>query len=475
MVVAAILAGIGATAAVAGTGYGIYSTEQSKANDTSPQYAYNNYINSLRQQDRNNAYTDASYQDFLKQEQIRNDFTTKAFQDMMREEQDQDVNQRNDRQYNQALVAEGLRRSTSGYTDSEGNAVTYDPQTNTWKTTLGPSATRVQQASDNASVSRNTTDLRAAQRANANAAMQAVIARSSAEPARAAIENFRPMDAATLSGLLQDKTTQANRASQDPIIADTLRQFARTGTAAGPVLDTMMRTNAQGLRDTVRDNTISAMTSAPQVNQANLANLTGKYAALSAGSTPSLQFSQLSTQNPRDTLASLMASRAQGAGSAPASLAYATRDTGVTGGGRNLSSALSGLGSGSPAGLFSGINGATSGVNSASDLGARFPVNNNIEAIRASAFGDKINSIGDKLSSKDGSFAQLLKYMTSGGKSGSGPTSLGNAPNPTTYQPTGTAYNPTAFGYSMDDNPVIPGGIPLAQQAMSTNSNWNWD
>lgn len=275
-------------------------------------------------------------------------------------------NSRNQEQYQQLLNALALKRSSAGYSDNQGNTVQYNPVTNQWESTLGPQTEAVQRASDQASIARNTTDLREAERANQAAELTGITARSAAGPARAAIENFRPMGADALAGLLQDRETRANNVTQEPLVADTLRQFARTGTAAAPVLDQLMRTRAQGLRDTVSDSTLKAMTGIGDVNNANLGNLTSRYSALMAGSSPSLQFSNLSTQNPRDIMTNLIASRASAAGTAPSSAAYAT-------------------------------SGASDAVTRASTLGAANPPQNNFDAAQTKALGSEIGDFGKSI------------------------------------------------------------------------------
>jgi hypothetical protein len=94
--------------------------------------------------------------------------------------------------------------------------------------------------------------------------MRALMAARSAGPALAAVNNFKPMSVGGLEGALQQNATMANRQAEDPIIADTLRQFMRSGTAAGPVLTQMERGNADTLRKTVNEDTINAMTGVPR-------------------------------------------------------------------------------------------------------------------------------------------------------------------------------------------------------------------
>ena len=223
------------------------------------------------------------------------------------------VQARNQQQYLAALNAEAQKRAVAGSVSGRGDTTSYDPATNTWSTQLSPASQRIQNASDQASVSRDTKDLATGQQANDMAMQEAIKAREAAGPALNAVKNFQPMTAQGLEGDLQQTATTANRQAEDPVIADTLRQFARTGTAAGPVLTNMMRDNATSLRQTMLQDKISSMQNVDNINNSQRAGLMGTYAGLNAASHPSLSFSPLSGNSPTDALTAAMTQRATGA------------------------------------------------------------------------------------------------------------------------------------------------------------------
>lgn len=228
----------------------------------------------------------------------------------------------NSEQYQHALNAEAMKRSIAGSTDARGDQTYYDPATNTWKTKLSNTGAQLQGASDAASIKRNTGDVQTAQDANNAAMLSAIKARSAAGPALAAVQNFKPMSSKGLEGDLQETATTANRQAQAPIIADTLRQFARTGSAAAPVLTTMMRDNATSLRQTMLDDAIKAKQNVVGINAGNLSSLTDTYSKLNGASNPNLTFPQLSTSNLSDELSSQANTRAAGAAQPASTAAY---------------------------------------------------------------------------------------------------------------------------------------------------------
>lgn len=233
-------------------------------------------------------------------------------------------NAQNQQQYAQALNAIAMRRAAAGSTDSRGDTSTYDPTTNTWKTLLSPAGQAIQSANDTASIRRNTTDLNTAEDANNQAMLGAIKARGAAGPALAAVQNFRPMSERDLEGALQETATTANRQTQQPIIADTLRQFARTGTAAGPVLTQMMRDNGSSLRTTMLQDQIAAMKNVGDINNTNRAGLVDTYSKLNQAGNPQLTFPNLSSNSPNDFIAAEANTRANGAAQPASTGAYST-------------------------------------------------------------------------------------------------------------------------------------------------------
>lgn len=228
----------------------------------------------------------------------------------------------NSEQYQHALNAEAMKRSIAGSTDARGDQTYYDPSSNTWKTKLSNTGAQLQGASDAASIKRNTNDVQTASDANNAAMLSAIKARSAAGPALAAVQNFKPMSSQGLEGQLQETATTANRQAQAPVIADTLRQFARTGTAAAPVLTAMMRDNSTSLRQTMLDDAIKAKQNVSGINNSNLAGLTDTYSKLNGAGNPSLNFPQLSTSNLSDELSSQANTRAAGAAQPASTAAY---------------------------------------------------------------------------------------------------------------------------------------------------------
>jgi hypothetical protein len=242
----------------------------------------------------------------------------------------------------QALIN---KRSTAGFQDSAGSSLRYDPTTNQWISALGKLPEQVQTSADQASVSRNTTDLRQAQDANAQSALRAARAGSYADTARRELENFRPMGHEQLIGLLGQQATNANNATYRPLVADTLRAFARTGTAAGPVLAQLGKGSADSLRDSLLDAQIKGMQGTEALNQskrsvlggAGIGNATSPSAVseeelakskrsgllnnaqtASGLATPAFGYSQITPSTYASTMANLANQRATTASTAPA-------------------------------------------------------------------------------------------------------------------------------------------------------------
>jgi len=278
----------------------------------------------------------------------------------------------NQQQYQAALNAIAMKRGVAGTVDGRGDTTTYDPGTNTWRTDLSKQGKAIQNANDQATISRDTTDLTTAQDANGMAMRRAIAAREAAGPALAAVRNYSPLTAGELEGDLQQTATTANRQAQQPIIADTLRAFARSGTAAGPVLTNMMRDNATSLRQTMLQDKIGAMKNVGDINTNNLTSLMGRYKGLDQSANPSLNFAPLATNSPNDTLTQMMATRAAGAAQ-PASMGAYTASAG------------------------------TNATNNASQFSAAHPGVNN-----SGSYGTLASSAMDRLLDKDSPFMKLF-------------------------------------------------------------------
>ena len=194
----------------------------------------------------------------------------------------------------------------AGYTDSQGNSYSYDPGTNSWVSTLGKLPAQVQTAADQAAISRNTTDLAQAQGANARADMNAARAQPLIDAAQRRLANFQPMTGSELGALLGETAANANTTAYRPVIQDTLRTFARTGTAAGPVLADIGRRSSADLRQSMIDAQVQGMTQAGNINNQNRSGLaTDLSSAITAG-TPQFQYPGIvPSTNTKDMLTAL--------------------------------------------------------------------------------------------------------------------------------------------------------------------------
>jgi hypothetical protein len=225
-------------------------------------------------------------------------------------------NARSQQQYQAMLNAIALQRSTAGSTDSMGTTQSYDPYTNTWNTKLGALPQQQAISQGQAQISRNTTDLRNAQVANQEAMRRSYAASDAADSAMRAIRAYNPVTQGGLTGALEQRATMANRQVQDPLVADTLRTYARMGTSAGPVLAQLQNQSATDLRKAIIDATISGYGGASDVNKNNMASLLGKYSTLNANATPTLQYPGIATDDTNKTMAQLAAYRAAQGGRA---------------------------------------------------------------------------------------------------------------------------------------------------------------
>jgi hypothetical protein len=201
----------------------------------------------------------------------------------------------------------------AGYTDSQGNSYSYDPGTNSWVSTLGKLPAQVQTAADQAAISRNTTDLAQAQGANARADMNAARAQPLIDAAQRRLANFQPTTGSGLGALLGETAANANTTAYRPVIQDTLRTFARTGTAAGPVLADIGRRSSADLRQSMIDAQVQGMTQAGNINNQNRSGLATDLASAQTAGTPQFQYPGIvPSTNTKDMLTALQ-NRATGA------------------------------------------------------------------------------------------------------------------------------------------------------------------
>lgn len=221
---------------------------------------------------------------------------------------------RNNDAYQKALSTLITQRSVAGGQDEYGSGMEYDPATNTWRSRLGAQPKTVQDAADLAAISRNTTDLRQAQAANEQAAIRATNAGPVADTAQRNLRDNRDMPSSTLAGLLQQRATDAARATFDPLTADTLRSYQRTGTAAAPVMAALGKQQFESLRDTLADSQIKALTGVDEINANRRRSLESTAVNTNALATPQFQYPGITPSGNRDALANAVAARAQQGG-----------------------------------------------------------------------------------------------------------------------------------------------------------------
>jgi hypothetical protein len=220
---------------------------------------------------------------------------------------------------NQALVQALVnQRAVAGSEDAFGGTTHYDPATNTWVSDLGALPKAADTAAMQAGITRNTTDVQNQELANREALRRAAQAGPAADTAQRELAQFRPMQSDQLAGLLQEKSTTAANETFRPLIADTLRSMARTGTAAGPVMAQLGRTQNDELRKSLIDSQIGAMTSTDQINQSRRSGLESAANNANALATPNLQLGGLNPSGNNQAMQSALAYRAANAGNTTA-------------------------------------------------------------------------------------------------------------------------------------------------------------
>lgn len=227
------------------------------------------------------------------------------------------INTQSQQRYQQQLNAEAMRRAIAGVTDANGNRMFYDPATNTWRSELSPRGQNIQNSIDNATVTRNTTEFNRQMRSNEGAERRALSAETAAQPLLETIKRRIPADHRALEGNLQEASTLANREAYRPVIDSTLRQFARAGTAAGPVLSNIASSAATNLRRSMLDNVIRARSATADINNSERGGLVRDFAALNRESVPAFNYAPISSDGPVNTLTNVIASRSNSA-AAPA-------------------------------------------------------------------------------------------------------------------------------------------------------------
>jgi len=250
----------------------------------------------------------------------------------------------------------------AGFTDSMGNALRFDPATGQWVSTLGPLPQRAQTASDLATIMRNTTDMRMAQAANEQAATNAMRAQPMIDAAMRRFQNFQPMTADRLTGLLTTRVADANNQTFRPIVQDAVTQAARTGTGAGDILAKLGRESAGQLRQGMNEAQIQGMTGAEQVNNARRQGLLSDLQGAIGAGTAQFQFPSIATNNPNKDMISALTSRAL---FAPSSMAAGLNaQTGAV----SAAGSAAGAAAGKVPDPLAGLSGAESGLGSLSQF-----------------------------------------------------------------------------------------------------------
>lgn len=216
---------------------------------------------------------------------------------------------------NAQIAGAGINQlARAGFSDSFGSGLRFDPATGQWISTLGPLPKAAQTASDMATILRNTVDVRQAQAANEQSGLQAARAQPLIDSARMRLSQFKPMTTDELSGLLGESAVNANNAVYRPLVADTLRSFARTGTAAGPVLADIGRRSAADLRQSLIDARVAGLKNVGDINTQTRQGLQSDLATAQQAGTPQFQYPQLATNNPNNLMLTLLNDRAKSAG-----------------------------------------------------------------------------------------------------------------------------------------------------------------
>lgn len=213
--------------------------------------------------------------------------------------------------YQQMVSALTNQRAVAGTRDSFGSTSEYDPGSNTWISKLGELPQQADTASMQAGIRQNTTQARMAELANEQAAVRAARAGPAADAAQRELAGFRPQSRDTLIGLLGQQATTAANETFRPIVQDTLRQYARTGENAGPVMANLGKTQNDQLRKSLQDAMITGMTSTDAVNQSRRSGLENAATTATAFSNPQFQATAVAPSANAKNLADVLAARSQ--------------------------------------------------------------------------------------------------------------------------------------------------------------------
>lgn len=206
------------------------------------------------------------------------------------------------------------RLATAGYDDGSGGGLRYDPATGTWRSTLGPDAQAAQSAADQAGISRNTTDMRQAQGANARADINAAQAQPLIDAARRRYEDFRPQTAEGLTALLTGQATGANTEAYRPLVQDALRQYTRAGSGAGDVMAKLGQSQAGDLRKALIEAQIAGQSNVENINTQRRQGLAMDLGAAEKAGTPTFQYPSINPSTANKDMLAALTSRANAAG-----------------------------------------------------------------------------------------------------------------------------------------------------------------
>lgn len=203
------------------------------------------------------------------------------------------------------------RTATAGFTDSSGSSLQYDPATNQWVSTLGRLPQQAQNAYDQATIDRNTTDMAMARSANQMALDNAARAQPLIDAARRRYENFRPMQASDLTSLLAQRAVESNNETFRPLIQDTLMATNRANTGSGQILADLGRASARQLRAGMLDAEIGGIQNVGTINNQNRQGLAGDLAAAQNAGTAQFQFPTIAQNNPNAAMLAAINDRAR--------------------------------------------------------------------------------------------------------------------------------------------------------------------
>jgi len=216
-----------------------------------------------------------------------------------------------DRKTQAMLTALGLKRSVAGTEDNLGNKTSYDAGSNTWRSELGPDAQRAERSGQQAQTIANTVQVPMQVRANEREALRSVEAQRRADPLIAEAASFKPRTAEDEFAANTTTAARANTAATRPILQDTLRANARSGTASAPIITALADRSAEQLRNALLTGRAQAPQQAAQGNSSILDAIRARLNIIGNGTA---NFGNVipNVSNANALLTQLMAARAQG-------------------------------------------------------------------------------------------------------------------------------------------------------------------